>query len=85
MRARPRPDPVPTKSFTFRVTAAQRAAYKRASAATGAQTLDEALTRALDEWAHKIELDLDWACTSHPRHHTCPQCVSVPRPRKKSK
>jgi len=44
----------PAKNITFRATDAQRDAYRRAAAATGARTLSDAIVRVLDAWAAEI-------------------------------
>jgi hypothetical protein len=75
----------PAKNLTFRATAEQRAAYERAAAATGARTLSDAITKVLDAWAAKVELNLDWECLSHPPHQSCQQCAPAPRHRKRDK
>jgi hypothetical protein len=83
VNTRLRPGSAPTKRVTFRATTEQRAAYKRTAAATRAKTLSRALTKVLDARVTKVELDLDWQCASHPRNQVCPQCATIPRPRKR--
>lgn len=85
MSTRLRPGSAPTKRVTFRATIGQRNAYKRAAAATGAQTLSSAITKVLDAWAARVEHDLDWQCVSHPQNQVCPQCAKIPRSRKRRK
>jgi uncharacterized protein (DUF1778 family) len=75
----------PAKNLTFRATTAQRATYERAAAATGARTLSDAITKALDAWAAEVELRLDWECLSHPPQQSCQRCAPAPRPRKRDK
>ena len=78
------PGSSPTKNITFRATAEQREAYENAATATGARTLSDAITKVLDAWANKVDLDLDWACISHP-YQSCPRCASAACPSKRNK